>query len=153
MSQIIFFTQEGLDKIKKEKEDLLRKRKDAVLSLKTAREMGDLSENAAYHVARSRLSTIDSRLRHLTYLIRLGRVKTVPTDNIVGIGSKVELIQNNQEINYEIVGNFEGDPEKFKISNISPLGKSLIGKKPGAFIQFHAPSGSVTYKIKSINNN
>ncbi len=153
MSQIILFTPDGLSNIIKEKEELLEKRKDAVISLRTAREMGDLSENAAYHVARSRLSTIDSRLRHLTYLIRLGRVKAVPADNIVGIGSKVELIQNNKEINYEVVGNFEGDPSKNKISNISPLGKSLIGKKQGDSIQFHAPNGSVTYKIKSVNNN
>ncbi len=152
MSQIILFTPDGLKNILKEKEEFLEKRKDAVICLRTARDMGDLSENAAYHVARSRLSTIDSRLRHLTYLIRLGRVKTVPTNNIVGIGSKVELIQNNREINYEIVGNFEGNPSKNKISNISPLGKSLIGKKPGDSIQFHALNGSVTYKIKSVNN-
>lgn len=153
MSQIILFTPDGLNNILKEKEELIIKRKDAVISLRTAREMGDLSENAAYHVARSKLSSIDSRIRHLTYLIRLGRVKSLPAEDIIGIGSKVELIQNNKEIKYEIVGNFEGDPSKNKISNISPLGRSLIGKKPGESIIVHTPNGLITYRVKSINNN
>ncbi len=81
MISFIPFTRSGMEKIKAEKETLFAKRKGAVENLRTAREMGDLSENAAYKVARGELSAIDGRLRRLNYLIKVGRIQTVSSNS------------------------------------------------------------------------
>lgn len=150
MSQIIPFTPKGLENIKSEREKLLVKRKPAVENLRIAREMGDLSENGAYKAARAELSSIDSRLRHLSKLIRFGRVENTPTSGEVGIGSKVTLIQNGKQMAFEIVGSFESDPSLGKISHISPLGKALMGRKPGDKVTLSTPNGSSSYQVSGV---
>jgi len=150
MTRFISFTHLGFQKIKEEKENILIKRKTAVENLRTAREMGDLSENAAYKVARGQLSAIDSRIRHLDYLVRCGRVETAPQTGEIGIGSKVELLGNEKEMKFEIVGSFESNPAAGKISHISPLGKELMGKKAGDNITVHSPNGTVSYQVMSV---
>lgn len=152
MPKLISFTQEGLNKVKGEKEQLLFKRKEAVESLKVAREMGDLSENAAYRVARAKLSSMDSRLRHLDRLIRFGRVEKAPQAGIVGIGSKVKLVSAGKEYSYQIVGSYESDPSRGTISHLSPLGKALMGKREGEVIQIYLPEGNKKYQIITIKN-
>lgn len=146
----ISFTKEGLDKVKEEKESLLIKRPSAVNELRTAREMGDLSENAAYHIARARLSQIDSRLRHLDNLIRHAHIHAPPIQGIVGISSKVKLLKSGKTLEYQIVGSFEADPSLGKISHISPLGRLLMGKKTGDEVSIKSPSGNNLFKILDI---
>lgn len=151
MTYIIPFTSGGMEKIKAEKEALFVKRKGAVENLKVAREMGDLSENAAYKVARAELSSIDSRLRHLSYLLKTGRIQTAPTTGKIGIGSKITVLQDNKNMRFEIVGSFESDPAKSRISHLSPLGKALMGKVSGDKITVSTPSGSTSYQVLSVS--
>lgn len=150
MTQIILLTPKGLEKIKSERDKLQGRRKPAVENLRTAREMGDLSENGAYRAARWELSSIDSRLRHLNKLIILGKIPDMPKSGEIGIGSKVALILDDKKIEYEIVGSFESDPFAGKISHISPIGKMLIGKKAGDRVEVFAPNGTVTYQVVSV---
>lgn len=152
MPKYILFTQEGLDKVQKEKAILLEKRKEAVYNLRQAREMGDLSENGAYKAARATLSSIDSRIRHLDYLIRSGRVAPLPYTDEIGISSKVKLFVERKYLDLIIVGSFESDPSLGKISHLSPLGKALIGKKVGEKIVLATPVGTSSYQIINVTN-
>lgn len=149
--KFIPFTYRGLEKVKEEKEALLVKRKPAVENLRIAREMGDLSENGAYKAARAELSSIDSRLRHLTNLLRLGRVQSQPTAGTIGIGSKVKLFDGKKYVEFEIVGSFESDPTLGRISHVSPLGKSLMGKGNGDKVTIQTPNGVTSYQIISVS--
>lgn len=150
MTRFISFTSSGFQKIKDEKESILIKRKTAVENLRTAREMGDLSENAAYKVARGQLSGIDSRIRHLDYLVRCGRVEQAPQTGVIGIGSKVALLQKGKQLKFEIVGSFESNPALYKISHVSPLGKALYGKKAGDKVRVSTPNGKVSYQVMNV---
>lgn len=150
VTYFIPFTPGGMEKIRAEKETLFAKRKEAVENLRIAREMGDLSENAAYKVARGELSAIDFRLRRLNYLIKVGRISTAPTTGKIGIGSKITIVQDKKMLEFEIVGSFESDPAKGRISHISPLGKKLMGKVKGDRITVSTPRGLTSYQVISV---
>ena len=150
MNRFNLITPSGLAGFQSEKIRLLEKRKEAVINLRTAREMGDLSENAAYHVARRELSSIDSRLRYLEKIIRTAKVVVHTNTDTAGIGNKVRLQSENGTVEYLLVGGFESDPAKGRISHISPIGKALIGKKAGDEIRVATPKGVATYKIIAI---
>ena len=151
MQNYLPITSEGLSRLKEEKEKLLEKRPRIVESLRTAREMGDLSENAAYKVARMELSAIDSRLRYLQKMILLSKVVTSQKTGYAGIASQVRFIKDGQEGNYLIVGSVESDPSRGKISHVSPLGRAFIGKKAGDKVAIETPGGRVIYEILSID--
>jgi len=146
----IQFTKEGYEKIKKDYDELLAKRKPAVLVLKEARELGDLSENGLYKAARANLSSIDNRLRRLDNMIKRGEVVN-PVKGVVGIGSKVIVSDGKMKKEFSIVGEQEADPLNHKISNVSPIGKALLGKKVGDSVVIEIPSGKLTYKILEIS--
>ena len=150
MDKIYPITAAGLASFKEEKIQLLEKRKGAVVNLRTAREMGDLSENAAYKVARQELSGIDSRLRYLEKIIRLSRIVESNSKDQIEIGNRVKLNGEMGDMEYTIVGGFESDPSKGKISHISPIGKALIGRKQGDEIKVNTPQGIKYYRISSI---
>ena len=143
------FTQDGLEKIKKEYKEVLIARKGAVANLKTARDMGDLSENGLYKAARVRLSQIDNQLNRLDAMIKLARVEEVPV-GMVGIGSHVVVTSANQTITFTIVGGYESDPVNHKISNNSPIGRALIGKSVGESVIVEVPAGKAEYTITQI---
>ena len=145
----IRFTQEGLDRVKKEYADLQESRDPAVKELVRAREMGDLSENGLYHAAKSRLRSIDSTLRRLSTQIKLAEVYTTPVGKI-GIGSKVSVNQDNKDIEYQIVGDFEANPMQNRISPNSPIGQALLGKKEGDNVEIFTPSGTKILKISKV---
>lgn len=134
------FTQEGYDKIVKEKAKLLADRPDAVEHLRLARGMGDLSENGYYKASRQRLSFIDGQLRRVERLIKLATI-IKPTH--------IKLTDGVKEYEYTIVGGFESDPTKRSISPASPLGRALVGKKVGDEVIVHAPNGDKKYTIVS----
>jgi transcription elongation factor GreA len=147
----ILFTPEGINKLKQEQEQLLSTRPVAVEELRKAREMGDLSENAFYKTARQKLSGIDSRLRRLNHLLLAAR-KIIPTDKSkVGFGCFVQLQSNSKKYTYQIVGSYEADPFKGKISYISPLGSALVGKCIGDTASLELPTGIVNYQVKDIS--
>ena len=145
----IFFTKEGLEKVKKEYQEFLEKRKEAVETLRRAREMGDLSENGLYKAAKFELGNIDRTIRRLSHYINKGVIAAKPTGS-VGIGSKVTVIENKIEKYFFIVGDMEANPKENKISSNSPLGKSLLNGKKGESINLDAPSGRKTFKIIDI---
>lgn len=146
----ILMTQDGFDKLIVEKEKLEKERPAAVLDLKKAREMGDLSENGYYKGARAKLSAIDARIREVTHLIRFAKIaKHIDSDTIT-LGSKITLQHENGEISYTLVGEPEANPSEKKISHKSPLGRALIDKKIGESVVVAAPTGEKVYTIKSI---
>ncbi|HEX8965908.1 MAG TPA: GreA/GreB family elongation factor [Patescibacteria group bacterium] len=150
MKKTIAFTQEGHADLLKKKQKLLEERPSAVAELKRAREMGDLSENGAYKGARFKLSQIDRDLRFVENLLKIAYISEAKSTDVVDIGTTVVLSTGNQTITYAIVGGFESNPLEGKISHVSPIGKSLLGKKAGESVTLVVPKGKVTYTILEI---
>lgn len=145
------FTKQGYEDLQKRYQETLASRPDAVEHLRKSREMGDLSENGYYKSSRAKLSFIDRQLRELSSSLK-SAVVVAPTDSsVIGIGSKVILIDDGIELPYDIVGDLEADPAKKRISLLSPLGLALRGKKIGEHIVLEAPSGKKTYIVKEIS--
>ena len=146
----IKFTQSGLDKMKLELQTIEGSRPEAVAELKFAREMGDLSENAAYKVARQKISRIDSRIRYLNKIIAQAQVVEMRDTGRVEIGCNicVECDGNRQE--FQIVGGHEVDIQNKKISFFSPLGSAFLNKKINDVVEVKTPIGIKKYIIISI---
>ncbi len=147
----IQFTKQGYDDLKKEHDTLEAQRVDAVKDLKYAREMGDLSENAAYKVARSRLSGIDARLRRLTAVLKKARVIEAPKDGYADIGSRVTFSDGAKETTVTLVDGYESDFMKGKISIFSPIGKAMRGKRSGDPVRVVTPAGEKEYRIVDLS--
>lgn len=145
------FTKEGHLKLLKEKEDLEKQRVSAVANLKTARDMGDLSENAAYKVARMKLSSVDRRLRVLNRVLEGAYIVRAMSTDIVEVGSLVTVEGKNGEKNFRIVNSHESDVLSGKISYFAPIGQALVGKRIGDLITVNTPSGIISYTIKKIS--
>ena len=132
--------------IKEEKIPTIAKKIDS------AKQMGDLSENAEYHAAREEMAWAQSRVKEINGI--LGNAEIISTDKkdvgMVSIGSKVTVEVNGIKKEYFIVGAQEADPVARKISNESPLGQSFLGKTKGDNIQVRVPSGVQNYKIIDI---
>jgi transcription elongation factor GreA len=144
------FTKTGYQDLVNEKVTLTASRPDAVFNLKTAREMGDLSENAAYRVARSKLSSIDRRLKFLNKILDNAYVIETKFNGSVDVGCLVTVETKFEESIYQIVNSHESDLANGKISYYSPVGRALIGKKVGDITEVTTPNGMITYKIKKI---
>ena len=147
----IRFTKKGFDALKKAYEDLKNSRPSAVLDLKRARDMGDLSENGYYKAAKFKLTDIDRNLRK--FLFELKSADVVKESNLdqVGIGRTVKLSDGAKESVFQIVGDLEADPTQKKISLLSPLGQALEGKKAGDKAEITTPKGKFSYKIIKIS--
>ncbi|MFA5770715.1 MAG: transcription elongation factor GreA [Patescibacteria group bacterium] len=152
------FTKQGYADLVNEKNELTKTRVDAVANLKTAREMGDLSENAAYRVARSKLSSVDRRLRFLTKILENAYIMKVDFKGMVDVGCLVtvetkQLVKTRQclvSTTYQIVNSHESNLANGKISYYSPVGRALIGKRVDDVVEVITPNGKITYKIKEI---
>ena len=143
----IAFTPEGYQKLKDDFEKYTQKRPTAVNNLRTAREMGDLSENGAYKAARFELSDIDRQLRRLKYLIRFGVVVEKQTSDTVNFGSRVTLDDGKKKMTFQLVGGYESNPKQEKLSIYSPIGRAVLNRKVGDQITVTAPAGSKIYTI------
>lgn len=148
-------TAEGLEELKKELEELkLVKRKEISEKIKVALSFGDISENAEYDEAKNEQANVETRIAKLELMIKSAKViKESKQKGVISIGSKVTIkdLEFDEIMEYIIVGSAEADPFKGKISNVSPLGKALLGKKPGDKIEVASPSGEVIhYEILSI---
>ncbi len=147
----VVVTKEGLDALKKEYEELTQvKRPAAVERLANAREQGDLSENSEYTDAKQNLAFIDGRIAELEDVLHGVQVVTSHTKGQVDVGCKVTLHINGKKEEFTVVGEWEADPQAKKISNESPLGKALLGKKVGEKVEVEAPAGKILYKILHI---
>lgn len=149
-----YLTQKKFDELKVELDNLKNNTIPTIAKkIDSAKQMGDLSENAEYHAAREEMAWAQSRTRELNYI--LGNVEIISTINqskdVVGIGSKVIVEINNKAREYTIVGAQEADPAGRKISNESPLGRAFLGKTKGEAVQVEVPSGVQVYKIIAIS--
>jgi transcription elongation factor GreA len=144
------FTKEGYQNLLDEKAKFMAERPDAVENLRKSREMGDLSENGYYKASRARLSFLDSRIRRVERLIRLGRIVQSTNSGMVEIGSHVTITDGKKEYEYSIVGGYESDPSKKTISHISPIGRALLGKRERDTVKVIIPSGTAGYTIVKI---
>ena len=147
----IKFTREGLDKMQQELKDMEDGRESAVTELRIAREMGDLSENAAYKVARQKLSRTDSRIRYLNKIISYAEVVQIRNSDRVEIGAHITVECDGQKCQYQVVGGHEVDLSKGKISFFSPLGSAFLNKKVNDIVDVKTPSGIIKYTILSIS--
>jgi transcription elongation factor GreA len=148
----VILTHDGLNKLEKELELLKTVRRAEVAErLKQALEFGDISENSEYEDAKNEQGFIEGRILLVEKMLRNAKVidEQDVKDNVVGAGTKVKLIEVNGgvEVEYMIVGSAEADPEHFKISNESPVGRSLMGQKVGSIINVNVPIGTIQYKI------
>lgn len=151
--QTVQVTKDGYSELNQELEELKSiKRPKAVQRIQTAREFGDLSENAEYHAAREELNFIDGRIEELTDILNRAHVVATNMGNkTVGIGCQVTVAANGSTHVYSVVGEWEANPAEKKISHDSPLGKALLGKKVGDRVEVEAPAGMIVYTIKKIH--
>ncbi len=144
-------TKDGLAQLRAEYEDLVStKRPGVVRRLADARDLGDLSENSEYAAAKQDLAFIDGRIAELEEILHSAKVITSHGKKEVDVGCKVTLHANGKREVFTVVGEWEADPMQKKISHESPLGKALLGKKPGDTVEVEAPAGKVLYKILHI---
>jgi transcription elongation factor GreA len=148
----IQLTKTGFEKLKQELKELKNKTKEEVLKrLNQARAMGDLSENSAYSAAKEELNLIEGRIAELEEILKNAEiVEGNNNKNIVQVGSSVLVEINGQKEQFEIVGEFEADPLNKKLSHTSPIGKALVGKKIGEWVEVEVPAGKIRYKIVEI---
>ncbi len=146
-------TQAGLNKLKAELDELKNKKRPAVIKrIKEARELGDLSENADYQDAREEQAFIEGRIKELESSIKDARVISgTSKPGTISIGSKVDVELNGEHSAFEIVGPSEADPSAGTISNASPIGQALIGKKAGDIATVNAPDGVLEYRITNVS--
>ena len=150
----LYLTEEGLEEIKKELDELkLVKRPEVINALKDARAQGDLSENAEYDAARSEQAIVESRIKELEVMLERAVIITKVDTNVVSIGTKVtlEYVEEEEEEEYSIVGSSEADPFNNKISNESPIAKAIMGLKVGSIVSVDSPNGKYDVKILAIN--
>ena len=148
-------TYDGLKKLENELEDLkVVKRKEVAQKIKEAREQGDLSENAEYDAAMDEQREIEARIEELEQILKNADVVDEAEIDLekINVGCKVKLhdVEFDEELEFSIVGSTEANSLLGKISNESPLGMALIGKKVGEVVEVEAPSGVMQYKVLDI---
>lgn len=151
----IILTYEGVRKLEDELEYLKTvKRKEVTLKIKTAKDFGDLSENSEYDEAKNDQAFIEGRIALLESMLKSAKIideDDITTDTVnVGCTVKVKDMEFDDEIEYTIVGSAEADPGQLKISNESPVGRSLLGKKVGDVVEVSVPDGVIKYTILEI---
>ncbi len=149
----IYLTQEGLDDIKKELDELINVRRPAnIIAIKEARALGDLSENADYDAAKNEQAEIEGRIKKIEKMIENAEIiDKIDTDK-VSIGSTVAIkyVDDDDTDEYKIVGSQEADPFESKISNESPIAKALLNKKVGDIVDVESPNGVYQIEITEI---
>lgn len=144
-------TAEGLKALKDELNELTTtKRVELAERLKEAKAEGDLSENAMYDAARDEQSFVEGRIAEIEHILKHASVISNKSKGTVALGSRVHVELEDGEQEYVIVGSTEANPDKGYISDESPIGKALLGRKPGDEVTVEVPSGTMTYKIRKV---
>jgi len=151
----VLLTEEGLKKLKDELEDLLtNQRPSNIKDIKEARALGDLSENAEYHAAKSRQGEIERRIKELEKMIENAKIIEKTSNDKVDVGNTVSIKyideEDEDEEVYQIVGSQEADPFNAKISNESPIAKALFNHKVGDVVVVDSPNGKYEVEIIDI---
>jgi transcription elongation factor GreA len=151
----IILTPEGYQRLKEEIEYLSSAKRDEVADrIRAARDFGDISENSEYDDAKNEQAMLEARIYALEEKIRSAIVidsDSITTDK-VGVGTKVTLqdMKRGDIVQYHIVGSAEADPSAQKLSNESPVGRAILGHKPGEKVVVQVPQGSRTFKVLAI---
>ena len=155
MTKKNILTYEGLKKLEDELQDLkVVKRKEVADKIKEAREQGDLSENAEYDAAKDEQRDIEARIEEIEKILKNAEVVVEDDVNLdkINIGCSVRIydMEFDEELEYKIVGSTEANSLKGKISNESPVGKALMGKKVGDLVTVETQAGEISYKVLEI---
>ena len=153
MADEVILTKEGKEELEKRLEFLkVTKRAEITERIKTAREFGDLSENAEYDAAKNEQAMIEGEIVEIENKLKYAVIIKDIKKGVVSLGSKVDILDNdeNELLTYEIVGTTEADVEAGRISNESPIGNALLGRKAGETFTVTVPAGVVSITIKKV---
>lgn len=152
MKKQFYLTKDGVTELKTELEELLAQRGPIAERIKTAREFGDLVENAEYSSARQEQERNESRISEVEHILQNVEVIAKPKgDSKVQLGSLVKLKNDGKTKEFQVVGTVEADPLNGKISDESPIGQALLGKKEGDEVEIKTPAETTMYKIVDIS--
>lgn len=151
MKKLYQITDEGKQELEAELEELKSRRGAIADKIAEARDFGDLSENAEYDTAREEQGLVESRIAEIEDILLNAELIKGGSKTKVSLGSKVELRTGKKTVSYFVVGPVEADPLEGKISNESPIGLALMGKKVGDTATITTPKGEVEYEIVKIS--
>ena len=151
MKKLFHLTQSGINELSAELDALKVKRVGTAEAIKVARELGDLAENAEYQSARQEQERNDGRIDEIEHILANVEVIKVSGSKSVSLGSTVTLKGGKKDLVLQVVGTIEADPMAQKISDESPIGKALLGKKEGDEVEINTPAAAAMYKIHSIS--
>jgi len=150
----VAITPEGLRRLEEELAYLrTAKRQEVAERIKQARDFGDLAENPEYEDAKNEQAFVEGRILELEEMLRNARVIDTPADSgVVTLGSRVVLkdLEYGDIVEYTLVGPPEADPLHNRISDKSPVGRAIVGQKPGTIVEVDAPVGKLRYEILSV---
>ena len=147
MKKLFQITTEGKKELEVELDQLKARRGDIADKIAEARDYGDLSENAEYDAAREEQGLVETRIAEIEDILQNASIIQASSGSIVGLGSRVELKTSEKTVVYTVVGPVEADPLSGKISNESPIGLQLMGKRVGDQITITTPKGETVYEI------
>ncbi|OGL31355.1 hypothetical protein A3F37_03260 [Candidatus Saccharibacteria bacterium RIFCSPHIGHO2_12_FULL_41_12] len=152
MKKLFHMTKDGIDELKAELAMLIAKRGDIAEAIKTAREQGDLAENAEYHVAKDESGKTESRIAEIEYILQNVEIITKRSGRgKVTLGSTVKLKTSEGKLaEFVVVGTIEADPLEGKISDESPIGRALIGKNVGDEVEINLANQKRKFVVEQI---
>ncbi|MFA6429080.1 MAG: transcription elongation factor GreA [Patescibacteria group bacterium] len=153
MSTVQYLSAEGLKKLQNELHELKTvRRAELTERIEAAKALGDLAENAEYHEAMDALQMVEARIYEVSEALKNYQLieDTGGKQDVVRIGSTVQVKVNGKERTFTIVGSNEADPLVGKISNESPIGSALLGKQAGEQTEVRSPAGLVIYQVVAI---
>jgi len=153
MNKLFHLTKKGVEELQAELAELVALRSVLAERIKTAREFGDLGENMEYTAARQDQERNENRIAEIEHILKNVQVITAPkSDSKVVLGSTVKLkTESGKAKEFQVVGTVEADPLNGKISDESPIGKALMGKKEGDEVEIKTPIETAVYKIADIS--
>lgn len=150
MKKLYQITEEGKKELEAELDQLKSRRGEIADKIAEARDFGDLSENAEYDSAREEQGLVESRIAEIEDILLNAELIKSSNGSKVTLGSNVELKTGAKTVNYIVVGPVEANPLEGKVSNESPIGVALMGKKVGDSVAITTPKGEITYEIVSV---
>ena len=150
MKKAYQITEDGRATLEQELDELKGRRGDIAEKIAAARDFGDLSENAEYDAAREEQGLVETRIAEIEDILQNASIIRATAGSTVGLGSRVELKTGDKTVVYSLVGPVEADPLSGKISNESPIGLQLMGKRVGDQVTISTPKGDTTYEIVSL---
>ena len=150
MKKMYQITEAGKKELEAELEALKGRRGEVAEKIAEARNYGDLSENADYDTAREDQALVETRIAEIEDILLNADIIKATKSSVIRVGSTVELKSNGKTVTYTLVGPVEADPLEGKISNESPIGLALMGKKPGEAAIITTPKGEISYDIISV---